>query len=80
PADALAAWVRVTGATLLLVDAGTDTGAIVAQAVVPVMDEDDVASLLARIKDAERTQLVDAVGAMVRGGWELRGRRVVVPA
>lgn len=80
PADALAAGVRVTGATLFLVDAGTDTGAIVAQTVVPVLDEDDVASLLARIKVAERTQLVDAVGAMVRGGWELRGRRVVVPA
>lgn len=79
PADALAAGVKVTGATLFLVDAGTDTGAILAQTVVPVLDEDDVESLLERIKAAERTQLVDTVGAMVRGGWDVRGRRVVLP-
>lgn len=80
PADALAAGVKVTGATLFLVDAGTDTGAILAQTVVPVLDEDDVESLLERIKAAERTQLVDTVGAMVRGGWDVRGRRVVLPS
>lgn len=80
PADALAAGVKVTGATLFLVDAGTDTGAIVAQTPVPVLDEDDADSLLERIKAAERAQLVEAVGAMVRGGWEVRGRRVAVSA
>jgi fructose-specific component phosphotransferase system IIB-like protein len=37
-----------------------------------------VGSLLERIKAAERAQLVDIVGRMVRGGWTLRGRRVVV--
>lgn len=79
PADALAAGVKVTGATLFLVDAGTDTGAILAQTAVPVLDEDDVDSLLDRIKTAERAQLVETVGAMVRGGWELHGRRAVLP-
>ncbi|MCI1641430.1 MAG: phosphoribosylglycinamide formyltransferase [Actinomyces sp.] len=78
PADALAAGVRITGATVFLVDSGTDTGAITAQVAVPVADEDTVGSLLERIKAAERAQLVDIVGRMVRGGWTLRGRRVVV--
>ena len=55
PADALAYGVKVTGATLFVVDAGVDTGPIVAQTVVPVEDDDDVESLHERIKVAERT-------------------------
>lgn len=80
PADALAYGVKVTGCTLFVVDAGVDTGAIVAQQAVPVIDSDDVETLHERIKVAERAMLVEAVGAMCRDGWEVRGRRVLLGA
>ncbi len=76
PADALAYGVRVTGATLFLVDAGVDTGPIVAQVAVPVLDEDDVASLHERIKVAERRMLVDSVGRLAREGFTISDRKV----
>jgi phosphoribosylglycinamide formyltransferase-1 len=76
PADALAYGVKVTGATLFVVDGGVDTGPIIAQTVVPVLDDDTSATLHERIKVAERTMLVDTVGIMARDGWELDGRRV----
>src|SRR3712207_2274769 len=76
PADALAYGVRVTGATLFVVDAGVDTGPIVAQTAVAVAESDDVASLHERIKVAERRMLVDAVGRMARDGFTLEGRKV----
>ena len=76
PADALAYGVKVTGATLFIVDGGVDTGPIIAQTVVPVIDDDTVESLHERIKLAERTMLVDTIGLMARDGWELDGRRV----
>ncbi|MFC6206041.1 phosphoribosylglycinamide formyltransferase [Levilactobacillus tongjiangensis] len=52
-ADALAAGVRETGVTVHFVDAGVDTGEIIAQRVVPVNSGDTVASLATRIHDAE---------------------------
>lgn len=76
PAEALAYGVKVTGATLFIVDGGVDTGPIIAQTVVPVIDDDTVESLHERIKIAERTMLVDTIGLMARDGWELDGRRV----
>jgi phosphoribosylglycinamide formyltransferase-1 len=75
-ADALDYGVKVTGATLFFVDAGVDTGPIIAQTVVPVIDDDTVESLHERIKIAERTMLVDTIGLMAREGWELDDRRV----
>ncbi|MEO7061520.1 MAG: phosphoribosylglycinamide formyltransferase, partial [Lapillicoccus sp.] len=54
PRDALDYGVKVSGATLFVVDAGVDTGAIVAQCVVTVEDDDTVESLTERIKQAER--------------------------
>jgi phosphoribosylglycinamide formyltransferase-1 len=77
--DALAYGVKVTGCTLFVVDEGVDTGAIVAQAAVPVEDEDDERSLHERIKGVERALLVDTVGRMARDGWSVRGRRVTIP-
>jgi phosphoribosylglycinamide formyltransferase-1 len=74
--DALAHGVKVTGCTVLLVDDGVDAGPIVAQACVPVADDDDEATLHERIKVAERALLVGTVGAMVRDGWSVRGRKV----
>ncbi|CAA9377303.1 MAG: Phosphoribosylglycinamide formyltransferase [uncultured Nocardioides sp.] len=75
-ADALAHGVKVTGATLFVVDGGIDTGPIIAQVAVPVCDDDSVETLHERIKAAERTMLVDTVGRMARDGWRLEGRRV----
>jgi phosphoribosylglycinamide formyltransferase-1 len=78
PADALAYGVKVTGATLFVVDGGVDTGPIIAQTVVPVLDEDTTETLHERIKGAERSMLVDTVGLMARDGWAVDGRRVRV--
>ena len=76
PADALAYGVKVTGATLFVVDEGVDTGPIIAQTVVPVDDEDDVDSLHERIKVAERQMLVDTVGRIAREGFSINDRKV----
>jgi phosphoribosylglycinamide formyltransferase-1 len=77
--DALAYGVKVTGASLFVVDRGVDTGPIVAQAAVPVLDDDDVATLHARIKVEERRLLVDVVGRMLREGFTVAGRKVTIP-
>jgi phosphoribosylglycinamide formyltransferase-1 len=76
PADALAYGVKITGCTLFVVDAGVDTGVIVAQAAVRVEDDDTVETLHERIKVAERAMLVETVGRMAREGWTVDGRRV----
>ena len=78
-ADALDYGVKVTGCTLFVVDAGVDTGPILAQAVVDVRDDDDVESLHERIKTAERELLVDVVGRMARDGWTVTGRKASIP-
>jgi phosphoribosylglycinamide formyltransferase-1 len=80
PRDALEHGVKVTGATLFVVDAGVDTGPIVAQVPVEVAEDDDVASLHERIKAAERAMLVDAVGRIAREGITVEGRRVRIGA
>lgn len=74
--DALAYGVKVTGCTLFVVDAGVDTGPIVAQRCVEVLDDDDERSLHERIKQAERAMLVEAVGRMARDGWTVTDRKV----
>jgi phosphoribosylglycinamide formyltransferase-1 len=74
--DALDYGVKVTGCTVLIVDAGVDAGPVVAQASVPVRDDDDEASLHERIKVTERSLLVQTVGRMVREGWSVSGRKV----
>lgn len=75
-ADALAHGVKITGATLFVVDGGVDTGPIVAQSAVPVEDDDDVESLHERIKVAERAMLVESVGRMAREGFSITDRKV----
>ncbi|MGH3648429.1 MAG: phosphoribosylglycinamide formyltransferase, partial [Micromonosporaceae bacterium] len=79
PRDALEYGVKLTGATLFIVDEGVDTGAIIAQVAVPVHKNDTVETLTERIKVAERRQLVEYVGRMVREGWTVTGRRVTIP-
>jgi phosphoribosylglycinamide formyltransferase 1 len=65
PQDALEYGVKVTGATLFVVDDGVDTGPIIAQVPVPVLDDDDVETLHERIKVSERDMLVEWVGRLV---------------
>ena len=72
--DALAAGVKVTGCTVMIVDEGVDTGPILAQAVVDVRDNDTQETLHERIKTKERDLVVRTVGTMVRDGWRVDGR------
>jgi phosphoribosylglycinamide formyltransferase-1 len=77
-ADALAYGVRVTGCTVHLVDAGTDTGPIVAQQAVSVLDDDDEATLHERIKVIERQLLVDVLAALATRGVTWTGRKATI--
>ncbi len=78
--DALAHGVAVSGATVHLVDATLDGGPIVAQEAVPVLPDDDEASLHARIRAVEHRLLPRAVALALSGalGVEPGARRVVV--
>jgi phosphoribosylglycinamide formyltransferase-1 len=74
--DALAYGVKVTGASVIIVDDGVDTGPVVAQRCIEVADGDDEAALHERIKVVERDLLVDVVDRMARFGWTQHGRQV----
>jgi phosphoribosylglycinamide formyltransferase-1 len=76
--DALAHGVKVTGVTVHVVDEGLDSGPIVAQAAVDVLEGDDEASLHERIKTIERELLVDVVGRIARNGLHMDGRKVTL--
>ncbi|MGH3981937.1 MAG: phosphoribosylglycinamide formyltransferase [Pseudonocardiaceae bacterium] len=78
-ADALAHGVRVTGATVHLVDTGVDTGPILAQRAVEVLPDDTEQRLHERIKVVERRLLVDVVAELVRCGCTVTGRKVSLP-
>jgi phosphoribosylglycinamide formyltransferase-1 len=75
---ALAYGARVFGVSVHFVDAGVDTGPIIAQGVVEIRDEDDESALHERIKEVERTLLVDVVGRLARNGYRIEGRKVVI--
>jgi phosphoribosylglycinamide formyltransferase-1 len=77
-AQALAAGVKVSGCSVHFVDEGTDTGPIVAQAAVPVLDGDDEPALSARILAQEHRLYPAAVGWFAAGRLSLRGRRVLL--
>lgn len=74
--DAIESGVKVTGCTIHIVDEGVDTGPIIAQCPVAVRDGDTVESLHKRIKEHERTLLVDVLGRIVREGVSIDGRTV----
>jgi phosphoribosylglycinamide formyltransferase 1 len=71
--------VRVSGATVHFVDAGTDTGPIVGQAAVPVLEGDDALSLAARTLPVEHALYVASVRRVLEGGWWISGRSVKLP-
>jgi len=77
PRDALAYGVKVTGCTIFLVDEGVDTGPILAQVAVPVLDGDTEASLHQRIKEQEHALLVSTVADLVNRPYRVEGRKVV---
>jgi phosphoribosylglycinamide formyltransferase-1 len=76
--DSLAYGVRVTGCTVHLVDAGVDTGPILAQEAVAVLDDDDEAALHERIKVVERRLLVEVLAAMATRGVTWTGRKAAI--
>jgi phosphoribosylglycinamide formyltransferase-1 len=69
--DALAAGVTQTGATVIVVDTGVDTGPILAQERVPVLPGDDEHTLHDRIKPVERRLLIDVVHRIATGDLDL---------
>ncbi|GHH77985.1 phosphoribosylglycinamide formyltransferase [Streptomyces sulfonofaciens] len=80
--DALAYGAKITGCTVHFVDDGVDTGPIIAQSAVEVVEEDTEegeAALHERIKDVERRLLVDVVGRLARHGYRIEGRKVMLP-
>jgi phosphoribosylglycinamide formyltransferase-1 len=76
-AQALAHGVKVSGCTVHLVDEGLDSGPIVVQRVVPVLDGDTPAALAARILEQEHAAYPEALRRLLTEAWELRGRRLV---
>jgi phosphoribosylglycinamide formyltransferase 1 len=75
--QALAHGVRVTGCTVHFVDAGVDSGPIIGQQTVPVLDNDTAETLHQRIHTAEHELYPKCVAAIARGDISVRGRRVV---
>jgi phosphoribosylglycinamide formyltransferase-1 len=76
--ESLAYGVRVTGCTVHLVDAGMDTGPILAQEAVTVLDGDDESALHERIKVVERRLLVEVLAAMATRGVTWTGRKAAI--
>jgi phosphoribosylglycinamide formyltransferase-1 len=75
--QALAHGVRVTGCTVHFVDAGVDSGPIIGQQTVPVLDDDTAETLHQRIHAAEHALYPRCMAALARGEIAVRGRRVV---
>jgi phosphoribosylglycinamide formyltransferase-1 len=75
--QALEYGVRVTGATVHLVTEELDGGPIVLQAAVPVLDDDSVETLAARVLVEEHRLYPEAIRLVLEGGWSIVGRRLV---
>lgn len=74
-AQALAHGVKVTGCTVHFVDEGLDSGPILLQAAVPVLDHDTEQSLSARILKEEHRIYTEAVDLVLNAAWRIEGRR-----
>ena len=77
--QALQHGVRFTGCTVHFVDENLDAGPIILQAVTPVLDDDTVDSLSARILKEEHRIYSEAVQIVLSGQYSIEGRRVRVP-
>ena len=75
--QALEHGVSITGATVHLVTAELDNGPIVVQAPVPVLADDTVDTLAARILVEEHRIYPEAIQTVLAGGWTIVGRRFV---
>ena len=69
--------VRVSGATVHLVTAELDAGPIILQSAVPVLPDDTVDSLSARILIEEHKIYLEAIRLVIGGGWRVEGRRLL---
>ena len=67
---------KVAGVTVHFVDAGTDTGPIIVQKAVPVLEDDTSASLHARIQEQEHVAYPEALRIVASGKYAIEGRRV----
>jgi phosphoribosylglycinamide formyltransferase-1 len=76
PAQAIAHGVKISGATVHFVDTSLDGGPIIAQAAVPVLDDDDPATLQARIQVEEHALLPELVRRLAAGELSCQGRVV----
>ena len=76
--QALDAGVRVTGCTVHFVDEGVDSGPVILQKSVPVMDGDDEETLSARILEQEHQLYPEAVGLFCEGRIKMQGRSVSI--
>jgi phosphoribosylglycinamide formyltransferase-1 len=76
--QALAHGVKIAGCTVHFVDEGLDSGPIVAQASVPVLDDDTSDSLSARILKEEHRLYSEAIALVLSGQYRIEGRRVIV--
>jgi phosphoribosylglycinamide formyltransferase-1 len=74
--QALEYGVKFTGCTVHFVDEGLDSGAIIAQRVVPVFNDDSEETLSARILEQEHVLYVESIAMLAREGYEIQGRRV----
>jgi phosphoribosylglycinamide formyltransferase 1 len=76
--QALEYGVKISGCTVHFVDEYLDAGPVLLQAAVPVLDDDTVESLSARILKEEHRIYSEAIGVVLRGGCRIEGRRVVL--
>ncbi|MEO8048952.1 MAG: phosphoribosylglycinamide formyltransferase [Acidobacteriota bacterium] len=75
--DAIDHGVKVSGCTVHFVDEGLDSGPIVKQAAVPVLDDDTTESLASRILKEEHRIYSEAIALVLSGKYRIEGRRVV---
>ncbi len=75
--DALAHGAKISGCTVHFVDEGLDSGPIIQQAAVPVLDDDTEASLAARILREEHRIYSEAIALVLSGKYRIEGRRVI---
>ena len=76
--QALEHGVKVTGCTVHFVDEGMDTGPIIVQKTVPVLDDDTPATLHARIQEQEHVAYPEALQLIASGRVKVEGRRAIV--